>query len=114
MNCGWTCLVEYPFTDGTGSKVRPVLVISRDEFNKGDDVVVLPISSRPDKMDAYSVFIEQSSPAFLKSGLRLSSAVKWNKPFTIAKSLIIRRLGYLEANLLDQVAGAVRNVFPEP
>ena len=76
MKCGWTCLVEYPFTDGTGSKVRPVLVVSRDEFNNGDDVVVVPISSQLSKSDPYSVYISDDSPHFPASGLKFSSAKK--------------------------------------
>lgn len=111
MNCGWTCLVEYPFSDGTGAKVRPVLVVSRDEFNNGDDVVVVPISSRPDKSDPYSIYIDERSSLFSKTGLRYSSAVKWSKPFTMDKSLLIRRLGFLDEQLLMQVAASLLTLF---
>jgi len=65
-------------------------------------------------MDAFSVFIEDSSPSFGATGLRLSSAVKWNKPFTVSKSLIIRKLGHLDRTLLSQVATGIHSVFPEP
>lgn len=111
MTNGSTCLVEYPFTDGTGAKVRPVLVVSRDEYNKGADIVVVPISSRPDSSDPYSVFIDESDPAFSKTGLRCSSAVKWSKPFTIDKSLLIRRLGFLEGQPLSQITHSILGLF---
>jgi mRNA-degrading endonuclease toxin of MazEF toxin-antitoxin module len=111
MNRGWTCLVEYPFTDGTGAKVRPVLVVSRDEFNKGEDVIVVPISSRPDKSDPYAIYIDEHTSVFSKTGLRYSSSVKWSKPFTIGKSLLIRRLGVLDEPTLRLVVASILTVF---
>lgn len=111
MKCGWVCLVEYPFTDGTGAKVRPVLVVSIDEFNAGEDVVVVPISSRPSPSDTYSVYIDSSSPQFAATGLKQSSAVKWGKPFTVSKRLLIRRLGTLESQLLSEVSGSLIGLF---
>lgn len=111
MRCGWTCLVEYPFTDGTGAKVRPVLIVSIDDFNRGDDVVVVPISSRPDESDAHSVYIDDASPVFSKTGLRCSSAAKWTKPFTISKSLVIRKLGFLDESLFSNVRASLLTLF---
>ncbi len=111
MKCGCTCLVEYPFTDGTGAKVRPVLVVSRDDFNKGADVVVVPISSRPNKSDPYSVYIDESDSTFSKTGLRCSSAVKWGKPFTIDKSLLMRRLGAINSHQFAEVISLLLRLF---
>ena len=79
MKCGSVCLTQFPFTDGTSAKVRPVLVVSKDEFNTGDDVVVVPISSKPLQDDQYSVFIDSSSPCFPATGLQISSVVKYTK-----------------------------------
>ncbi|MFH0983509.1 MAG: type II toxin-antitoxin system PemK/MazF family toxin, partial [Planctomycetota bacterium] len=41
MKCGSVCLTQFPFTNGTSAKMRPVLVVSKDEFNAGEDVVVV-------------------------------------------------------------------------
>ena len=114
MKCAWTCLVEYPFTDGTGSKVRPVLVVSRDAFNRGDDVIVVPISSQPGESDPYSIYVRDDSPHFPASGLKFSSAIKWGKPFTISKVLLIRRLGTLDDSIMSQVSAEIRSLFTEP
>jgi len=111
MNRGSTCLVEYPFSDGTGAKVRPVLVVSNDDFNRGADVVVVPISSRPNQADPYSVFIDENSSVFQGTGLRRSSSVKWSKPFTLDKSLLIRRLGALDERLAQRVSDAIVTLF---
>ena len=103
MNRGDVCLAHFPFTDASAAKVRPVLVISADAFNSGGDVVVLPISSAPDSKDAHSFMIDSSSQLFAPSGLRKTSSVKWTKPTTIAKTVIIRRLGRLPKEAVDQI-----------
>src|SRR3972149_203551 len=113
MNCGWICLVEYPFTNGTGAKVRPVLIVAQDRCKHGEDVVVVPISSRPEPDDPFSIFIDDSSPVFRDTGLRRSSAVKWSKPFTVSKSLLLSKLGILRPSLLNQVHAELIGLFSE-
>ena len=98
------CLVPFPFTDGSASKVRPVVVVSIDEFNRGDDVVVVPISSQPSLNDPYSVSVASSSPFFAATGLKTSSAIKWNKLMTISQKLLKRRLGRMHEDLMVQVS----------
>lgn len=92
MTSGTICLIQFPFTDGSGAKVRPVLVVSQDRFNHGEDVLVVPISSRPQPGDPFTVTIPSNSPQFAATKLKQSSAVKWAKPFTTSKRLILRRL----------------------
>lgn len=109
MKPGDTCLVDFPFTDGTGSKVRPALVISKEEFNRGDDVVILPISSIPDPADKFAVFIDASH--YSQAGLKCPSAIKWSKPVTVAKSVIRRRLGKIDNSLLSEVRAGLAKLF---
>lgn len=111
MNYGDVCLTHFPFTNASAAKLRPVLIVSGEKFNNGGDVVVLPISSRPEPDDPFAVYIGE--PDFKKSGLRRDSSVKWAKPATIAKSVIQRRLGSLPKNLLDEVCNKVKSVFDD-
>ncbi|MGH7140531.1 MAG: type II toxin-antitoxin system PemK/MazF family toxin, partial [Pirellulales bacterium] len=46
MRLGEIWLVNFPFTDGSSTKLRPVLLVSADKFNVDGDAVVLPISSQ--------------------------------------------------------------------
>jgi mRNA interferase MazF len=98
------CLVPFPFTDGSTSKVRPVVVVSLDEFNRGDDVVVVPLSSQPAAGDPFSISVEPSSPFFAATGLKTSSAIKWNKLMTISQRLLKRRLGKMHEDLMVQIS----------
>jgi mRNA interferase MazF len=111
MKCGDICLVQFPFTDGTAAKLRPVVVISSDGFNDGEDVVVLPISSSVQVADALSVLIQKSSPHFRQSGLKYPSNVKCTKPLTISKRLLLRKLGVLAPGLLDEVRAILAKLF---
>ncbi len=111
MKCGEILLARYPFTDGSAVKLRPVLVVSSDKFNAGNDVVVLPISSQPDSSDRFSYYIDLSLPQFAGTGLRHSSAVKWTKPLAISSAVIQRRLGRLDSKCLEEVRAKLRSVF---
>jgi mRNA interferase MazF len=109
MRQGDVILVRYPFTDGTGSKVRPALVISTEEFNNGEDVIVSPISSVPDEHDPYSLFI--GNPIFSQAGLLKPSAIKWTKVATVDKGLVHRTLGQLPSDVLEELLGKLRQMF---
>lgn len=41
--------IEFPFSDGVGSKIRPSLVISNDEVHDIGDVLVVQITSKPNQ-----------------------------------------------------------------
>lgn len=111
MKCGDVHLVDYPFTDVTGSKVRPVLVVSNNEFNRGEDAVVVPISSVPDPNDQSSFYISSTDSSFKATGLRQSSSVKWTKPLTISRRVVQRRLGHLANRLLSEVQSKIQTLF---
>jgi mRNA-degrading endonuclease toxin of MazEF toxin-antitoxin module len=89
MNCGEFLLAHSPFTDQTGAKLRPVLVVSSDSHNHGSDLVVVPVSSRPSPSDRFSYHLDISLQQFQSAGLKRSSSIKWNKPLTIDKSVVV-------------------------
>ena len=107
MNQGEVFLVHFPFTDGTSSKVRPVLVVSNSQFNSSQDVTVVPISSVPSRTDPLSFFIED----FTAAGLRKQSSVKFSKPATISKNVFVRKLGKMPDELMSQILSKLYQVF---
>ena len=111
MKCGEIILLEYPFTDDSGSKRRPALVVSADQFNKGEDVVIVPISSRPVEDDPHALLIRESDKYFRQTGLRRTSSVKWTKPITISERIALRRLGSLPSTPLSEVLDRLRSLF---
>lgn len=111
MTCGAIVLVQYPFTDDSGSKCRPVLIVSSDEYNRGEDRVVVPISSSSRADSDYSFAIREDAAEFRQTGLRTASFVKWTKPFTISRALFVRRLGLLPVTALSEVRARIAGMF---
>ena len=110
MNCGDIVTVNFPFTDQSGGKIRPALIVSADEFNAGADVVFVPISSAP-RLDPYVSIIEDAAPYFPQTGLKRTSAVKWTKPMTIARSVVHAQLGTLPPSELAAIHANIRRMF---
>jgi mRNA interferase MazF len=106
---GEIVLVNYPFTDGSGSKMRPVLVVSVDQFNGGRDIIVTPISSSVSVSDPSAVLV--NAPHFSIAGLKTASSIKWTKLLTIEKSIVARKLGSLPHSLLDEVTKKIVSVL---
>jgi mRNA interferase MazF len=97
---GSVIVVEVAFSDLSGSKRRPALVVSDERFHKAlPDVIVCPISSQ-------SHFYQKPGPgdcpvkAWRAAGLRRPSTVRISKLLAIDKDIIRRRLGVL---LLDDL-----------
>ena len=111
---GDVLLASYPFTDQSAAKQRPVLVVSQTQFNQGEDIVVVPLSSRVDPADAFGLPIHETDSCFRETGLRVASSVKWSKPMTISTIVIKRRLGSLPLDIMRQVALKMRELLSPP
>lgn len=108
---GRLLLVTYPFSDQTGSKQRPVLVVSGSAYNNGDDVVVVPLSSRITSGDPFGFPISDTEAYFQQTSLRQSSSVKWTKPMTISSKVVSRKLGTIPEPVLEEIREKIRSVF---
>jgi mRNA interferase MazF len=111
---GQIVLLDFPFSGGSGSKVRPALVVQNDRDNaRLRNTIVAMISSRVDRgrLPATQVLIELNTPEGQQTGLRVDSVVKCANLFTIEQSRILRVLGICGPNLSDRIAAALRAVF---
>lgn len=109
MKCGQLVLLHYPFTDRSGTKIRPALIVSADQFNFGDDVIIVPLTSSLSQQN--TIVIKEDDSNFSETRLRKSSCIKWSKPFVISKSIISRKLGILHKDLLANVHEKIRSLF---
>ena len=85
---GEVILVRFPFSDLTGSKVRPAVVVSA--AHSSQDVIVVPLTSRSSGL-LVGEFVLQD---WQQAGLNVPSAVKRGL-FTLESSLIVRSVGQL-------------------
>lgn len=85
-------LVPFPFTDQTGTKKRPAMVVSSAAYNAArPDVVIMAVTSQARPAGAVG---EAPVEDWQGAGLAKPSVVK-PVMTTIEQSLVIRRLGQL-------------------
>ena len=75
---GDVVLVDYPYSDRSGSKVRPCLVVQVERNNQRlDDTIVVTITSRTQyaATEPTQFVIDVATPAGKQSGLLFTSAV---------------------------------------
>ena len=102
-------LLPFPFSDLEGSKVRPAVVISNDEFNrKSFDVLMVPVTSVI-KEESHSVLIEQKD---LSSGKLLKkSRMRIDKIFNVEKNLVIMKIGLINRDTFDKIKKKILKLF---
>ena len=94
-------LVPFPFSDLSKTKVRPVLVISKNNFNNhSDDVIVCAITSNVSKGN-YTVLVNSEN---LESGtIDIDCAVKVENLAKLDKRIFIKKIGKLKDMSFNQV-----------
>jgi len=87
-------LVPFPFTDLSATKKRPALIISPNQYNKYQDVIIAFVTSKLNtrhRMGDYKIREWEKSNLPKPSMIRMKFA-------TIDKSMIIKTLGRLVKN----------------
>lgn len=101
---GHVVLMPVPYTNQSGHKQRPAVIISSPAYNsRRPDVVVLPITSQILPTLYFGEVLLQDWNA---AGLPKPSVVKPNF-FTLEKSLIIKTLGQLSQKDHDALLAAI-------
>lgn len=103
---GDVVLVDYPYTDRTGSKVRPCIVVQNDGGNQrlADTIVVLMTSkTRFTPGSSTELLITAQSPAGRQAGLIFDSAMQGQNLLTVDRSFLRRKIGVLPADTMSQV-----------
>jgi mRNA interferase MazF len=108
---GQVIVVNVPFSNHTGIKPRPALVISADAFHRDlPDLVVCPISSQPryyQRPGTGDCPLQQ----WRAVGLRHPSTVRISKLLAVDKEIIKRTLGVLAQKDLIQVEKGLRQAL---
>ena len=103
---GEIVLVDFPYSDTTGSKVCPALVVQADALNQrlDDTILALITSSRYRRMDAATqLVIDITTVEGQQTGLRLNSVIQDENLLTYDQGLILRVLGRLSTTAMEQM-----------
>ena len=100
---GEVLLGDVPFSSGSGSKVRPLLVL----FDSGDDDVIIARMTSQAPSASHDIAVQDWKLA----GLYCPATIRLHKIYTIAKKRIHKRIGSLSANDRQSVATALNQMF---
>ena len=103
MRKGDIILLPFPFTDLSGSKVRPALVL----YNTKHDVTVAFISSINHIVDSNDILLTPDQT----NGLKRESVLKLHKIATLDKGIVLGKLGELTNNQLEGVDRGLKKIF---
>ena len=105
MKRGEVVLVHYPFASGTGSKLRPALIVQNDQNNQRmTNVIVAAITSTTHRSgEATQRFIEVATPAGQQSGLVKDSVVTCENLATITQGRVTRVIGSLPDDVMAEI-----------
>lgn len=94
-------LLSFPFSDLKTQKVRPAIIISKDDYNqKFDDVIAIPMTSNPEVRD-YAILISNKD---LESGnLIRDSKAKVDRIFSVSKNLIKLKIGRIKVDVHKRI-----------
>ena len=99
-------LVNFPFSSGTGAKMRPALVVQTDRNNyRLNSTIVAMVTSRTDRARAEPTqfLIEVTTALGRTSGLLHDSAVKCENLFTVERVVIRRVIGSLPVDAMTRI-----------
>jgi mRNA interferase MazF len=104
-------LVPFPFSDQKGKKVRPVIVISNNEFNKNsEDILVIGITTNILK-DKYTINLTNKD---LDEGNLLSEcSIKCENILKIDKEIIVKKIGKIKKERLDLIKDKILEIIKD-
>ena len=91
-------LMPYPFSDFSGQKVRPVIIVSNDGFNQNSrDVIVCGITTRRRR------WTHEIHPSDMTEGKLMQSCfIRPESIFKVHKKLLLKKLGVVSDVILQK------------
>jgi mRNA interferase MazF len=109
---GEIVLVDYPFSDRTGSKVRPALVVQTDSLNhRIDDTILAAISRSTHRAGQTQFFVDIATPDGAATNLRQNSMIQCENLLTYDQGLILTVIGRLSPSMMQQIDACLRQAM---
>ena len=103
-------LAEFPFTDLSQKKLRPALVLWASSTI--DEITIGFISSQNVTSISLDEFaLNVSAPEFTSTGLKVSSQVRVTRIVSLEQRLILRRLGELGSQRMQELNATIIQAF---
>ncbi len=108
---GDVVILDYPFSDSSGAKVRPALVVQSDQRNAiltNTVVALITKNLQRVRTDPTQLLIDIASPEGKQSGLHVNSAITCGNLYTVHERHLIKTVGSLPTALLRQVDACLK------
>jgi mRNA interferase MazF len=102
---GSVVVVPFPFSDLSGSKRRPALVVAELE---GEDIILCQITSKA-RTDKYALPLEAAD--FATGSLPQPSVIRTNKLFTAESGMVLYQAGVLSESKMQEVTDAIIGIL---
>jgi len=109
---GDVVMVDFPFGEGRGSKVRPAVVVQCNADNRRLDTILVAMITKQTGLvgrEPRHILIDVSTEAEKASGLWLQSVANCSQVATIKSDRVACRLGRLSPSLMEQVSASLRD-----
>lgn len=104
-------LIPFPFSDQSGRKVRPVIVISNNEFNEhSEDIIVVGVTSNIVK-EKYTIPL--TNKEIEEGGLITKCCVKAGNILKIDKELVIKKIGKIKKDILKKIVDNIIKILKD-
>src|SRR3989338_320892 len=104
-------LVPFPYSDLSGKKVRPALILSSPKFNKDEDVIICALTSNIKHNRPYSLIVTEQDT--VQHRLMEESQVRADTLTRIKKDLIIKEIDVLNDIAFKKVLQILKIIFEE-
>jgi len=102
-------LVPLPFTDLSSQKRRPVLVLSKDDYNNvADDLIVVAITSYIDSKP-YNVLLSNNDMA--DGTLKVDFCIRADKIYTLSQSIVVKHFGKVKSEIIEKTKNKIFEVM---
>ncbi len=107
MNRGDVVMVDWLYSDRTGSKLRPAVVVQADFLNSHiDDTVLIPVMRSARALGSTEVLIDPAVENI--SGLRFISVASCNNFLTVDQTIVVRTIGQLSPTTMLKLDACIR------
>jgi len=98
-------VIPFPFSDLSGTKRRPALVITDLPY---DDIILCQITSIS-KLDNLTIPLKNDD--FISGSLSVESFIRPNKIFTADKNLILYKIGHISDEKITEVINKLVSIL---
>ena len=102
-------LVPFPFSDRSGQKVRPAVVVSNDRYNKkGSDIILCAVTTNCTP-SVYSLLINSKD---LSSGILYEpSAIKTDSVLKLQQDMVLKVIGAINIQTHAKLRTIISQLF---